>query len=223
MLRRLLNALPVVPILRGPARGLLWVPETSSHGVWLGTYERENVQTLRSLVHEGMTVWDVGANVGAMTLILSRLVGPTGRVVAFEPGPRNAKALRRHVGSRRNVEVVEAAVSSSTGEAFFHGDGRSDARLSPTGPIPVRTVTLDSVLQDHQAPALVKLDVEGHEMPALIGAERLLQKVRPMLAVEFHGAGLPARDIDAEARTYVESFGYTWSSTSGGWFVAKPR
>ena len=223
MLRHLLNALPVVPILRGPARGLLWVPRTSSHGVWLGTYERENVQTLRALVHEGMTVWDVGANVGAMTLVLSRLVGPIGRVIAFEPGPRNAKALRRHVGSRRNVEVVEAAVSSETGEAFLHGDGRSDARLSTTGPIPVRTVTLDSVAIDHRPPAIVKLDVEGHEMPALIGAQRLLQHVRPVLAVEFHGAGLPERDIDTEARTHVESFGYQWSATPGGWFIAQPR
>src|SRR5688572_28418270 len=121
MLRRLMNALPVVPILRGPARGLLWVPRTSSHGVWLGTYERENVQTLRTLVRSGMTVWDVGANVGAMTLILSRLVGPTGGVLAFEPGPRNAQALRRHVETRGNVEVIEAAVSSTSGEAFLHG------------------------------------------------------------------------------------------------------
>lgn len=133
MLRRILNAIPAVPILRGPAKGLLWVPRTSSHGVWLGTYERENVQTLRQLVREGTAVWDVGANVGAMTLILSRLVGPSGQVVAFEPGPTNVRALRRHVGRRSNVEVVEAAVSASTGQAFLQGDGRSDARLSATG------------------------------------------------------------------------------------------
>jgi FkbM family methyltransferase len=226
MIRTLLNTIPRLPILRGPARGFLWVPQTSSHAVWLGTYERHNVETLRQLVRPGMNVWDVGANVGAMALILARLVGRHGQVLAIEPGVRNAARLREHVRQASNVQVVQKAVSDREGLASFEGDGRSDGHLSATGALKVRVATLDSLINDHGAPQLVKVDIEGHELPAFQGATRLLTEARPTLVVEFHGMGMrhsPPRDIDGEARDLVASYGYSWRPTRGGWYIAEPN
>ena len=67
---------------------------------------------------------------------------------------------------------------------------------------------LDDLLVVSEPPALVNLDIEGHELPAFRGATELLTRVRPIWLVEFHGQGLPARDVDSDTRSYVASFGY---------------
>lgn len=225
MLREIANMIPLMPILRGPARGCLWVPRTSSHGVWLGTYEGANVRLLQSLVRPGMVCWDIGANVGAITLVLAKLVGPGGSVLAVEPGPLNATHLRRHTKSLGWVEVVEKAVSDTDGWAYLSGDGHSGARLGDSGSLRVSTTTLDTLASARpRGPDVIKLDIEGHELAALRGGPRLLSSEdRPTLVVEFHGAGLPTRDFDSEARELVASRGYTWRRPlSDGWYLAQP-
>lgn len=189
--------------------------------VRLGRYERENVETLESLVTPGMTCWDIGANIGQIAYVLARLVGPEGHVVAVEPGPKNAHTLRKH--ARQNVHVLECAVSDTAGYVHFAGDGRSDAMIRDDGAVLVRTTTLDEMLVKHPPPHLVKMDIEGHELPAFRGAARLLAEVHPVLVVEFHGKGLPERDVDSEARALVAHAGYTWAPSEGGWYVAHHR
>lgn len=191
--------------------------------VHLGRYEPKNVETLRALVSPGETVWDVGANIGQMTYVLAKLVGRDGLVLAVEPGPENARQLRRHLGHRANVHIVEAAVSDTVGFASFAGDGESDAKISDSGPLVVRTVTLDSLLAATKTiPSLVKLDIEGHERVAFHGATRLLAEARPVFAVEFHGD--PTDPLSwtwhDEVRAFVASFGYHWTQGHGGWFIA---
>jgi FkbM family methyltransferase len=186
----------------------------------LGRYERENVATLKALVRPGMTCWDVGANIGQMTRVLSRLVGPTGKVVSVEPGPRNADYLRHHCG--KAITVLEAAVSNTNGYAHFSGDGRSDAKIRDDGALLVHTITLDDMLLRYPHPHLVKIDIEGHELEAFRGATRLLSVVQPVLVVEFHGIVRAERDIDIEARAIAESHGYQWHRTNGGWHIASP-
>jgi FkbM family methyltransferase len=187
-----------------------------------GRYERDNTRLLKTLVRRGATVWDIGANVGQMTVVLSRLVGPEGHVVSVEPSPQNAHTLKQH--ARHNVRVVEYAVSDTAGVAHFAGDGRSDAMIRDDGGITVQTTTLDDMLGQYPSPSLVKLDIEGHEFPAFRGGLRLLSEVRPILVVEFHGKGLPERDIDSEARQLVHSLGYRWERPHPeGWHVARPH
>lgn len=189
--------------------------------VRLGRYEQANVETLRSLVRPGDCVWDIGANIGQMTYVLSKLVGPAGHVLAVEPGPRNADTLRRTC--RKRCAIIEAAVSDRTGYAHFSGDGRSDASIRDDGALLVRTVTLDELAGRHGTPGLVKMDIEGHEHPAFRGAARLLADARPILVVEFHGQGLPDRDIDTETRDLVASYGYRWERPHPtGWYVGHP-
>src|SRR5688572_13621160 len=69
----------------------------------------------RELIRPGMVVVDVGANIGYFSLLASTLVGPTGRVYAFEPDPVNCALLRKNVRLNRvtNIEVIESALSDN--------------------------------------------------------------------------------------------------------------
>jgi FkbM family methyltransferase len=118
-------------------------------------------------------------------------VGRAGRVVAFEPHPANVRALRRNVEANRleNVLVVPKAVSSRDGAAQLEGRNRATAALGEDG-IDVETLTLDGFCDAHPElePDLVKIDVEGHELDVLAGAEVVLRRARPALVVELHGS-----------------------------------
>lgn len=181
----------VLRILSGPLAGRRWLSTSSTHGCWLGTYERELQTLLVRYVRPGDTVLDIGANVGFFTLLLSKLVGPSGHVIAFEPLPRNVLILKRHLelNAVTNVTVVTSALSDRNGPGFF-SDGESHAMgsLSDTG-IPITMVTLDSFLRDStiQAPVVLKIDVEGAESQVLAGAIHLLQQTRPRIFLSTHG------------------------------------
>lgn len=159
--------------------------------------DRKEREFFRSRVRPGMTVVDVGANIGANTRLFSRLVSPTGRVIAFEPERENLVRLRRLTGALGNVEIVPAAVSDATGELVLHvsdelnvdhhtydaGDGRRRET--------VRAVRLD----DHFGPGsrvdVIKMDIQGAEYGALRGAERLLRdNVDICVVLEFWPYGL---------------------------------
>lgn len=116
----------VVRILQGPLRGKRWVAGSSNHGCWLGSYEAAKQKRIFEVVRPGMVCWDVGAHVGFYTLLLAELVGPDGRVFAFEPLPGNLELLRRHVemNGYRNVRVVPAALGDFDGEGEFE-EGRA--------------------------------------------------------------------------------------------------
>ena len=184
-----LRAIPkstVVPILSGPSKGLRWTVGAGQHGCWLGTYESHFSRLIAKLVRPGMLAFDVGAHSGYFTLILSRLVGETGKVISFEPGPRS-NDLRRHIelNNLSNVEVVGAAVSDRSGTAFFN-DIDYFGQLSQKGR-PVEVVRLD----DYPVPDFVKMDIEGAEVSALEGAGQILSAQRTIWLVAFHG--VPAK------------------------------
>lgn len=194
---RLIPPTAHMPILAGPLRGLRWTVGSHTHGCWLGSYEKTNqVHWVRHL-KPGMVVHDIGANVGFYTLLASVLVGPSGRVVAFEPLPRNLEFLHGHSGRNRrdNVRVIEAAVADAPGEATFedvaHG---SMAKLSARGSIRVRLVALDELVERGEIPEpqMMKIDVEGAEVAVLKGAARLIARARPTLFLSTHGADVHA-------------------------------
>lgn len=197
-LRKPLDLLPgglVVPILQGPARGLTWIVGSSNHGCWLGSYEAAATVAFAEAVDPGQVVYDIGAHVGWYTLLGSRLVGSSGRVVAFEPSPRNLRFLERHVdlNDAENVTVVEGAVSDVDGQAGFDaGASHSTAALADEeeATMTVRTVTLDRLVSSGRLPPpdLVKVDVEGEEEAVLEGAGDVLASSRPVLLLSVHGA-----------------------------------
>lgn len=195
LLRYPLRALPkstVMPVLQGPLRGARWVSGSSNHGCWLGSYEREKQVELARALTPGSVFFDIGANVGFYTLLGSKLVGPTGRVHAFEPLPNNLAALRRHMALNAcsNVFVHDVAVSDRNGEARFSiADSNAMGHLAESGELAVRTVALDDfALNDGQrTPTCLKIDVEGAEGQVLRGAARLLRTARPLVFLATHG------------------------------------
>lgn len=182
----------VVRILRGPLRGKRWVAGAGPDGCWLGSYERANQSLAQDLVRPGDVVYDLGANVGYFTLLFSELAGGDGRVVAYEPLPRNLEFLRRHLALNRrtNVEVVAAAVGAAAGTMRFADQaGACQGRLDPHGRLQVEVTTLDREVFDlgRPAPNALKLDVEGGEAHVLDGAAEILARFRPAVWIETHG------------------------------------
>lgn len=161
-------------------------------------YEGE-IATLDRFVKPGTTVLDVGAHYGTYTLALSRLVGPDGRVIAIEPSGHAVEVLRRNLdlNDAGNVEVVQAAVSDEPGEVTLHvhADPSRTSLTSATGTLAtevVPAVTMDALVAG-EAVGFVKIDVEGHELPALRGAATLLGRDRPV--VQFEMIAGATRDV----------------------------
>jgi FkbM family methyltransferase len=85
-----------------------------------GRHEPETTATFQRLIKPNMTFLDIGAHVGYYARRASDLVGANGRVVAFEPHPRNHAMLKRNVGNRRNVTLLQVALAESEGTAELH-------------------------------------------------------------------------------------------------------
>jgi FkbM family methyltransferase len=156
-----------------------------------GDFAPDVQNSLVGHVHPGGAVVDIGANAGFFTLLASRLVGPKGRVFAFEPSREALGFLYRHLELNRaaNVTVVEAAVSDRTGMGLFlEGRDHSTGRLASTGTFEVRTTTLDDVAAASGfEPSVLKIDVEGGERAVLAGAAEVLARARPTVVLAVHG------------------------------------
>jgi FkbM family methyltransferase len=172
-----------------------WVSDEIRNGV---EFERHVLRVLLLLLEPGATLVDVGANLGWFTVIGSRLVGPTGRVVAYEPDPGNLRLLRRNIRANdcRNVTVIAAAAGETRGRArlWLSPDNQGDHRLELSSDradwvdVDVRRVT-DDVKPG--VAALVKIDVQGSEVAALRGMQPLLAATpAPRLVAELWPHGL---------------------------------
>jgi FkbM family methyltransferase len=169
---------------------------------WLGTYELELQRAIEHFVKPGMTAFDVGANIGYISLLLSRAVGVHGKVLSVEALPANIKRLQGHTALNpfaANVTVMHAAVvdaskpvtflvhsSTSMGKAVGSA-GRSNEKYS--NEITVEGVSLDDLIykKGNPAPDVIKMDIEGGEVLAMQGMKRLLKEKRPLMMIELHG------------------------------------
>jgi FkbM family methyltransferase len=140
-----------------------------------GGYAAGRVREIRSVVKEGDTVIDIGANIGYFTVLLARLVGPKGKVYAFEPDPRNCHLLQRTVERNgwTHVIVEQKAVSNKAGEfPLYQTRSWSSNALTPTehvSTVKVQVVTLDEFLSNENHIGFVKMDIDGSEPLAITG------------------------------------------------------
>ncbi len=197
--------------------------------------EFETIEWLRRVIKLGDTVIDVGANVGQMTLEMAHLVGPTGRVLAIEPGKGNLRILRQHVegnGFADRVTIIEAAcceihggtlefsVVGTSVDAVGSGHSLSEKAVAGQGgELPafvakVQTVSLDGLCADFKAvPTVVKIDVEGAELRVLDGARQMLASNRPKLRVGFHPFAFDdASAASQQLLSVLDGCGYDTSS-----------
>lgn len=205
----------------GVGQGLYFDPGPSNRAYATGNNEVPVQSALAKYLRPGAVFYDVGANVGFFTTIGARLVGANGRVYAFEPVPENAAYVRINVRLNhfRNVEVIEKAVSAASGRGdFWQADYSGGGALTSTPPprdvrgtIPVEVVSLDQAVFSgtYAHPSLVKIDVEGAELPVLQGMSRLLRESRPIVLCELDDEtadGLSRKSQAAGA--YLEECGY---------------
>ncbi len=212
-------------ILQGKLRGKKWIAGSFFPGCWLGTYEHEKQILFERLVRSGDVVFDIGAHVGFFTLLASVLVGPGGRVIAFEPLPRNLHYLKEHLrlNAIANAEVIEAAVANESGvvsvdqgpEALRGSFARIASlglRGSPDTLVDARAVSLDEEIGMGALPLPqhMKIDVEGGEMLVLSGAKSALAVARPTLFLSTHGP-----DVHQQCCALLSSLGYELSPIIG--------
>jgi len=139
---------------------------------------------VRELVRPGMTVWDIGANVGLFSFAAASLGA---HVVAVEADLWLANLMHRStLLNKLRVTVLPAAVSDRQGVSRLHlsDHGKASNSLRGSGPAQtVITVTLDWMLDHTPAPQVLKIDVEGLEYAVLSGARKVLQ-CRPLILCE---------------------------------------
>jgi FkbM family methyltransferase len=155
-----------------------WSVVSAGRGAVAGTFERDRVAAITSMVRPGDCVWDVGAHKGYVTLAAASRAGADGRVYAFEPAPPNLAFLRRHVewNDLSNVEIMPYAVSTADGTARFGGSGSSITYRLGQGSFDVRVRSMASLLfEGLRAPDVIKIDVEGSESDVLRGARGVLR------------------------------------------------
>jgi len=137
---------------------------------------------LKTILSAGDVVVDAGANIGIYSEFLARRVGPTGLVNSFEPSPENFERLQCATRKLSNVRVCQAAVGERSGRSTLYlsdklnvdhrtymteGDSRSG--------VPIDIVALDDYFKPGQRVDLIKMDIQGYELHALRGANRVLE------------------------------------------------
>jgi FkbM family methyltransferase len=190
-----------------------------------GDMDRKLTAICRRLVRPGDTVLDIGANLGLVTLLLSRLVGPRGRVLAFEPNPRLVDLVELALSRARaeNVRIFPVALGDAQAELELRvpmgNFGMGSLTRAPSAPevnryrVPVET--LSRVLSRERCGPirLVKIDVEGFEPQVLAGAHDAFQR-QPPDAIVFE-LNDPGATSDHPTLVALDALGYR--------FLAIPR
>ena len=163
-----------------------------------GDYERDTVELIRKHIDTGMTFVDVGAHIGYFTLLGAHLVGPSGKVYAFEPAPDNIAALKRNleINNFINTMLVPKAVSDTRGIdslrvskkiSVYHS--LVETPYTSGDSVTVDIVTLDDFFEKEKWPeiSLIKMDIEGGEPRALNGMRKLAARLPTLkLIIEYN-------------------------------------
>ena len=161
------------------------------------------------LVRPGDSVFDVGAHIGLLSLLLSQAVGPDGRVVSLEPNWKSAETFRRLMSANQvdNVTLIQKAIGDHEGEVEFNLDDVFSSVVSANGGATmtstVALTTVDRVSAETGVrPRIMKVDVEGFELGVFQGAAKTLAEVE-LVFCEVH----PRKMLEATKTTPEELFG----------------
>ena len=178
---------------------------------------------IRELEHGKHVFFDLGAHYGYYTLLAHALMKNNGgQIVAFEPSTLVLPYLRKNVADKNSVMLVEKGVSDSDGSATFYESDAQYSVISTLNPenlnevthlgdikksFTVETVTIDTFCAEHTIiPTVIKIDVEGAEEKALIGARNTLTNHAPIVAMEVFLD--PMTDVYKRAVALMQTYGY---------------
>jgi FkbM family methyltransferase len=218
------SAVPVGQTVEVSLRGSRFFVDPHDGGVgyqlFIGRgYEEHTAELFERELRPGMTVLDLGANIGFYTILAAARVRPGGRVFAFEPAPENIALLERNARANGfdHVTIVPRACSDTAGRVTLHLSPRGKglhtigAAGEGWGSIEIETVRLD----DHFAGAsftadFLKIDIEGAETRALRGMERLLARSpRLKILTEINPTALVQNGDSAESYlSQLQGYGF---------------
>jgi FkbM family methyltransferase len=182
---------------------------------YIVTTERDAIEAALCHLRAGHTFLDVGSHYGIFSILASKLVGPTGKVIAVEPHDGARQVLRENLAQNQcaNVEVLELAFSDKTGAVAltYHENG---VGLQPSSDPSSRLNLIqgmagDEALRDFPIPSAVKIDVEGHEFAVLSGLKRTLSNGDcRLLSIEIHPSLLPSGINEETIIAFIQERGF---------------
>lgn len=204
---------PVYMDLRLPT-SISWLRDTPFES---SPRETEEQAVMRRVVKPGQVVLDVGANIGLHSALLSRLVGPQGKVFAFEPNAEIMPLLTRTLAGMGNAWLMPYALSDRSAESVLYVPGLSEVgsladwtagEYGDTHQVRCTERTLDSLIDEGvlPTPSFIKCDVEGGELKVFQGASKCLDTAdAPMVLFEanVHTARGFGLDLSA-AKTFLD-------------------
>lgn len=187
--------------------------------------ERYELKVFRNLVRKGMTVLDIGANIGLYTLVASRAVGQHGKVISFEPDPFGFEILSHRINGNghKNVTLVNKALSNTNGFTRLYIDRFNQGNHSFSKDnlyivdkhIKVPTTTLDKYFNSKNGVKnidIIKIDVQGAEGLVFEGAKNLLRNGNVKILMEFWPSGMKRlKSNPMHALTTLSEYGFKYS------------
>jgi FkbM family methyltransferase len=184
-----------------------------SKALYFGEYEPNELNFLAKFLQQGDTFIDVGANLGLFSILAGSKVKSSGRVYGFEPSVENFKRLKENISLNRltNIRCFCLGISDKSESKMLHHFNAGHGALSSYSNqgredyshVETRTISLATFVRDEKINKIdaIKIDVEGWELPVLIGAEEILvQGDAPLLMIEFNdlnarNAGFSCQEI----------------------------
>ncbi len=160
-----------------------------------GYFEEEMLDAFLHYLKPGMTFVDIGANIGQHTLFVSRIVGPTGNVISFEPIPHLYEQIKRSVNANAmtNVTLLNYGCGEKGCSMTLYINKANIGASSVIAPkedhkeekVTIHILRAEDKLLPYTKIDLIKIDVEGYEYQALLGLERIIARDRPILFIEY--------------------------------------
>ena len=186
-------------------------------------FEKE-MDFLRHWLQPGMTVIDIGANLGVYSLPMARLVGKTGRVFAYEPGSEARTLLERsrELNAAINLDILPLALSDREreGRLVFGGSSELNALGDSGAGETVRVTSLDSedAARSWLSPDFVKIDAEGEEERILAGGRNFFARHSPLIMFEIKAVD----KVNESLRVFFPAIGYRLFRQLGGLPILVP-
>lgn len=192
------------------------------------SHEPINTQIISQILKKGMTCLDIGGNIGYYVLLERQLVGDEGKIIAFEPSPRNYNYLKKNIQLQNvtNISSYNFACGDKDGKATFFINKKSngckviaegitppDPSLGTLSEVPIRI--LDPIVKELKLDRVdfIRMDAEGYELHIFNGLKNTLLKFRPIISIELHKRQLGIegtkeffklmKELDYEVESYV--------------------
>lgn len=174
-------------------------------------FESELLRIWEKQSEEKGVVFDLGGYNGIYGIV-SAIANPKSIVYIFEPETTNCAQIRQNImlNEVTNVELIEAVVFNKSGKSHFNiHEGGTGGCINPDSKLEVQCWALDDFCKQHPYPTLIKIDIEGAEYRALLGAQNIISKTKPKMLLEVHQKFLYRyNDSEKDLYSFLEQTGY---------------